>query len=122
MPEHRVDAVEVEVDGLGPDADGANAPSLATLLTGNGALVGRRLSTDALRAIRAHLGMEVAFISEFVGDERVFRVVDSESPACPVQVGSRGPLRDSYCQRVVDGRLPSSSTTPPPCPPQRSSR
>ncbi len=59
-----------------------------------------------LSAIRAHLGMEVAFISEFADGRRVFRHVDAQLPACPVQVGGSDPLEESYCQRVVDGRLP----------------
>ena len=92
---------------LDPDAGAADATSLAALLGGGEpGDPGRRLSTDALRAIRTHLGMDVAFISEFVGDDRVFRAVDTEWPGCPVEVGSSGPLEDSYCQRVVDGRLP----------------
>jgi EAL domain-containing protein (putative c-di-GMP-specific phosphodiesterase class I) len=91
----------------GDDAGARSATTLAALLaTGEDAHVGRRLSVDALRAIRTHLGMDVAFISEFVGDGRVFQVVDAQSPACPVQVGASDPLEESYCQRVVDGRLP----------------
>lgn len=65
-----------------------------------------RLANDALRAIRNHLGMDVAFISEFTSTERSFRYVDAEAAQCPVEVGDSGPLEDSYCQRVVDGRLP----------------
>ncbi|MCU1461834.1 MAG: hypothetical protein JWO37_1909 [Acidimicrobiales bacterium] len=58
-----------------------------------------------VRAAREHLGMDVSFISEFTGGDRVFRVVDSARPG-PVAVGGSDPLEDSYCQRVVDGRLP----------------
>jgi EAL domain-containing protein (putative c-di-GMP-specific phosphodiesterase class I) len=47
----------------------------------------------------------VAFISEFVDGDRVFRYVDAGTPT-PVKVGGGDPLEDSYCQRVVDGRLP----------------
>ncbi len=65
-----------------------------------------RLADDALRAIRNHLGMDVAFISEFTATERVFRYVDADAADCPVEVGGADPLEDSYCQRVVDGRLP----------------
>ena len=49
--------------------------------------------------------MDVSFISEFTGSERVFRVVDSAGRS-PVAVGGSDPLEASYCQRVVDGRLP----------------
>ena len=61
---------------------------------------------DTLHAVRAHLGMDVGFISEFVNGNRVFRYVDAASTAPPISVGDLGPLDESYCQRVVDGRLP----------------
>ena len=59
----------------------------------------------ALRAIRLHLGMEVAFVAEFASGRRVFRYVDSSYDG-PVQVGGSNPLEESYCLRLVDGRLP----------------
>lgn len=65
---------------------------------------------EALHAIRAHLGMEVAFISEFEDDRRVFRFVDEDDGAPRLEVGASGPLEESYCQRVVDGRLPELIT------------
>lgn len=61
---------------------------------------------DALHAVRTELGMDVAFVSEFDQGRRWFRQVDPRDRACPVQVGGSDPLEDSYCQRVVDGRLP----------------
>lgn len=60
----------------------------------------------SLNAIRTHLGMDVAFISEFVDDRRYFRYVDSSDQEAVIQVGQSDPLEQSYCQRVVDGRLP----------------
>lgn len=62
--------------------------------------------TDALRSLREHLGMEVAFIAEFADQRRVFRQVDAGSAPVPIRVGGGDPLDASYCQRVVDGRLP----------------
>jgi len=59
-----------------------------------------------LQAIRAHLGMDVAFISEFAGGRRVFRQMDAAVGNAPMRVGDSDPLEDGYCQRVVDGRLP----------------
>lgn len=61
---------------------------------------------QVLRAIRSHLGMDVAFVSEFTAGQRVFRAVDSSHEDQPVRVGAGDPLESSYCQRVVDGRLP----------------
>lgn len=59
-----------------------------------------------LGAIRAHLDMDVAFISEFRRGKRVFRYVDCKGETAPIQVGNSNPLEESYCQHVVDGRLP----------------
>lgn len=61
---------------------------------------------NALHSIRTHLGMDVAFISEFKSGRRIFRYVDSAEPNPPLTVGGSDPLEDSFCQRVVDGRLP----------------
>lgn len=61
---------------------------------------------DALHALRKHLGMEVAFISEFELGLRVLRYVESEESFSPLCTGDSDSLEDSYCQRVVDGRLP----------------
>lgn len=61
---------------------------------------------DILRAIREHLKMEVAFVAEFTNGQRVFRYVDSSWTSTPIRVGGANPLEDSFCQRVVDGRLP----------------
>ena len=60
----------------------------------------------ALRTIREMLNMDVVFISEFVEGTRTFRYVDARSADCPVRTGDAGPLDESYCVRVVDGRLP----------------
>lgn len=65
---------------------------------------------DMLRAIREHLGMDVAFVSEFTAGRRVFRLVDSTYPNQPVKVNGSDPLEESYCQRIVDGRLPELIT------------
>ncbi|TVQ12683.1 MAG: EAL domain-containing protein [Leptolyngbya sp. DLM2.Bin27] len=61
---------------------------------------------DALVAIRLHLDMEVAFVAEFSNGRRRFRYVDSAWENSPIAVGDSDPLELSYCQRVVDGRLP----------------
>lgn len=58
-----------------------------------------------LKAIREHLGMDVAFFSQFDAGRRVFRMVDAGLPS-PVRPGASDPLEETYCQRVVDGRLP----------------
>lgn len=59
-----------------------------------------------LQATRLHMGMEVAFISEFEGGTRTFLYVDQARDVDLLRVGNGDPLEESYCQRVVDGRLP----------------
>lgn len=83
--------------------------AFSDLLLGSAALSGSTTShslEELLRAIRQHLGMDVAFVSCFLNGQRIFREVDPPDPGNPVQPGAGGPLEESYCLRVVDGRLP----------------
>lgn len=59
-----------------------------------------------LNAIRQHLQMDIAFVSEFTNGRRVFREVDPLGSSNPIQPNASDPLEESFCQRVVDGRLP----------------
>lgn len=60
-----------------------------------------------LGAIRQHLGMDVAFVSEILDDRRYFRHIDADGARpTPIAVGGSDPAEDSYCLRVIDGRLP----------------
>jgi EAL domain-containing protein (putative c-di-GMP-specific phosphodiesterase class I) len=61
--------------------------------------------TKVLHAIRTHLQMDVAFVSEFRHPVRVFQHVDAAGRT-PIQEGDSAPLDQGYCQKVVDGRLP----------------
>lgn len=40
-----------------------------------------KLFQEVVQAIRLHLGMEVAFLSEFKDGQRVFRIVDHDAAA-----------------------------------------
>ncbi len=59
-----------------------------------------------LRAIRTHLDMDVAFISEFVDGHRVFREIDAAEGCECIEVEGSDPLGESYCYWVAEGRLP----------------
>ncbi|MGE5384251.1 MAG: EAL domain-containing protein [Betaproteobacteria bacterium] len=61
---------------------------------------------EALHAIRQHFAMEVAFVSEFSQGRRIFRYVDAAADRQIIKIGDSNPLDESYCVRVVDGRLP----------------
>jgi len=65
--------------------------------------------SEFLWRVREALGMDIAFVSQFVDDQRVFRVVNvaAHSPS-PLAAGQSDPLVDSYCQRIVEGRLPKA--------------
>lgn len=58
-----------------------------------------------LRALRKHLGMDVAFVSRFRSADRIFMHVDAEGVS-PIKQGDVLSLEVGYCQRVVDGVLP----------------
>lgn len=59
-----------------------------------------------LHAARAHLGMQVGFISEFRENERIFRFVDHAEGVAFLRSGDSDLLELSYCRKVVDGDLP----------------
>lgn len=60
----------------------------------------------ALEAVRTHLGMEVAYLSEFVGDTSVFRAVDAPGLEHMIKPGDSRSLDDVYCRHILAGRLP----------------
>lgn len=69
-----------------------------------------RAVPEVLHQLREKMKMDVVFVSEFIDGQRVFRFVDRAKAAPPLSVGESSPLEESYCQRVVDGRLPELVT------------
>lgn len=61
---------------------------------------------SSLRAVRDHLGMEVAFVGRFDDGRRVFEFVDAVDTFCPIREGDSDPRDGSYCDLVVTGRIP----------------
>lgn len=59
-----------------------------------------------LQSVRQHLGMEVAYVSEFVGNDSVFRVVDAPGLEALIKPGDSRSLDDVYCRHILAGRLP----------------
>jgi GAF domain-containing protein len=60
-----------------------------------------------LSMVRENLQMDVAFISEFAGDRLVFRALEGDAESFGWGEGEGFPLDESYCKRVLDGRLPN---------------
>jgi diguanylate cyclase (GGDEF)-like protein/PAS domain S-box-containing protein len=58
-----------------------------------------------LDSAREQLGMDLAFVSEFVGEEQVVRSVQGSGGPPALQAGARLRLDQTYCQRVVTGEL-----------------
>jgi EAL domain-containing protein (putative c-di-GMP-specific phosphodiesterase class I) len=63
--------------------------------------------TRALRSVRKHLGMEVAYVSEFIDNRTVFRQVDAPGLEHLIKVGDSHSLDDVYCRHILAGRLPN---------------
>ena len=59
-----------------------------------------------LRAVREHLGLEVAFVGEVADGRRTFRFVDSGDEPDIVWPGASDPSEASYCAHVLSGDLP----------------
>jgi len=60
----------------------------------------------SLQAIRTHLDMEVAYVSEFVGDHIEFREIDAPGLEDAVKVGDQRSINEVYCRHILEGRLP----------------
>ena len=58
-----------------------------------------------LKTVRGHLGLEIAFVARYVGEDREITHVDTDL-ALPMGVGYREPKEQGYCWHVLEGRLP----------------
>jgi len=58
-----------------------------------------------LALARTHLGMDVAVVGEFAGGDEVVRAVAGDAGAFGLEIDARIPLEDTYCRRMVDGRI-----------------
>lgn len=62
--------------------------------------------THTLRIAREQTGMQLVYLAEFRAGRQVLRQVDGDGRPFGFHVGHQTPLEASFCQRVVDGRLP----------------
>ena len=61
---------------------------------------------DMLRDVRKSLNMDVAFVSQFSEDQLVFRALEGDAESFGWREGESFPIDESYCKRVLDGRIP----------------
>jgi transcriptional regulator with GAF, ATPase, and Fis domain len=62
---------------------------------------------DMLRDVREAFQMDVAFVSKFDGDRLVFRKLEGDAESFGWREGEGFPIDESYCKRVLDGRIPN---------------
>jgi GAF domain-containing protein len=62
---------------------------------------------NAVAAVREFLSMDMAFTSEFTDEHQVLRVLCGNPESFYATEGLELPLEYTYCQRVLDGRLPN---------------
>jgi PAS domain S-box-containing protein len=84
-------------------ARAASADGLAELVD----LVGEPTLAVALRAVREMLGMDVAYVSEIVGDDMILREFEGDGESFRLAREVSLPLEQTYCQRMLDGRIPN---------------
>jgi len=60
-----------------------------------------------LVAAREHLDMDVSYCSHLAGVEQVIQRVHGDARSFGLRAGTTIPIGDTFCQRVVDERLPS---------------
>ncbi len=56
---------------------------------------------------RESLGMDVAFVSQFAGDQMEFRGLEGEAESFGLREGVEVPLEGTYCKLLVDGDIPN---------------
>jgi response regulator RpfG family c-di-GMP phosphodiesterase len=61
----------------------------------------------AVAAVREFLGMEVAYVSEITDREQVFATLEGDGSSFGVAEGAAMPVEDTYCHRILGGRLPN---------------
>ncbi|SNR24727.1 GAF domain-containing protein [Paracoccus sediminis] len=61
---------------------------------------------NSLDTVRETLGMEVAYLSEFVDSRAVFRAVSAPGLEAMIQPSQSMDIREVYCKHIIDGNLP----------------
>lgn len=65
---------------------------------------------NTLDTVRKTLGMEVAYLSEFVKERAVFHAVSAPGLEAMIRPSQSMDLREVYCKHILDGGLPSLIT------------
>lgn len=68
----------------------------------------RVVIANALSLARERLDMEIAWLAEFSGPRKVLRVVEGETDEWGLEDDTWLPAAESYCARMLDGRIPNA--------------
>ena len=60
-----------------------------------------------LGVLRQRLGLDTAWLSSFQDGTQTIEVLDGDAESLGLTPGTRTPLSETYCVRVIDGRLPN---------------
>lgn len=105
-----VAAPGADAEGPGPAPAATPRPTATTPQPLPTAAPGPAPQLDSIEVLlalaREQLGMDVAFLGQFDGDERVIRNAAARIEL-PVGAGLRQPREETHCQRIVDGRMDS---------------
>jgi HD-GYP domain-containing protein (c-di-GMP phosphodiesterase class II) len=111
LPDRHADLSVMASERLGPEtavSDGDRARSGRDGgLDGLAHLANQPTVENAIAAVREFLEMDMAFTSEFTDEHQVLRVLCGDTESFYAAEGLELPLEYTYCQRVLDGRLPN---------------
>jgi putative nucleotidyltransferase with HDIG domain len=91
----------------GPVSELAEERTITDGLERLGAVARNPTVEGALRAVRDLLGMGVAYVTRHTETEQHFVQVDGDAASFGVGAGTVLPLEATYCQAILEGRLPA---------------
>jgi len=78
----------------------------AIAATANNSLTAQDTIQRSLEAIRNHLGMDIAYLSEFSKEKAIFRNISAPGFESVIKPGDEMQLCDIYCNHILEGHLP----------------
>lgn len=94
------------LDYLAPDAFEVRVTEMLVATSDGGDALLDSSVSEVLRLVKDQLRMDVVFVSEFADGRNVFKRVETRPGAEVVKEGASRTVEESFCQRVVDGRMP----------------
>ena len=95
------------LDYLEPDAFEVQISEMLVATTDRSDSLVDASVSEVLRMVKEHLNMDVVYVSEFLDGQVVLRRMDARDERNVMfSVGESSPIEQSFCQRVVDGRIP----------------